>query len=435
MPTNLDNLDPDSRKIIEQAMSMGNSARSMGLEATRQAEQQQLAEDMERKNAEARRRRGAMIAGEDPVIAQAKKQAPVRKRRPGAMAQQPSMVMDNIRPVPQMPPEPSEQREPVENDLKKAFSKIRNVPEPEVPEETPVEDMKPQVESKPVPSVHTVSLQVSNDTPDEERMVDDLDAFTRMRKLPSKGLFYENPVSGQSLKLIDNYYLDDIVDGLTDSRMAINAILARRVRGVVPDDILTCDESYILHWLRVASFPSHGLRHPGYICPHCHFNTAQDDLFRDFRIGFGNLKFTLNKDIDSLYELHRANGYHSGILGDGRECHVYVHRLRHATVLNNFVSDWEDKNQISMPAAMRKVVGIATVVEIEGCDAETEEDRMKQKVQYISEIPVRVKKDLEQLVVEGTVACNISASITCGRCGGLVETPYPFLVRWFVSGL
>jgi hypothetical protein len=231
------------------------------------------------------------------------------------------------------------------------------------------------------------------------------------------------------LKLIDNYYLDDIIDGSSGAREAINAILGRRIRGVDPLDILTIDEPYLLHWLRASSFPKHGMWHPGYKCPHCNFDTDADKVYRDFRIGFGNLKFTLTKDIDALYGLHRENGYHSGFLGDGRECHVYVHRLRHAVELNKFIAEWEQKNAMTAPNAVRKAAGVATVVEIEGCEGVWE------KFGYISELPDSQKEAFEKLVVEGTVACNMSAVIKCGRCGGVVETPYPFRVPWFVSGL
>ena len=63
MATGMENLDPESRKILEQAMSMDSTNRAMGMNDVRAAEQRKLAEDMERKNAEARRRRGAAIAG------------------------------------------------------------------------------------------------------------------------------------------------------------------------------------------------------------------------------------------------------------------------------------------------------------------------------------------------------------------------------------
>jgi hypothetical protein len=231
------------------------------------------------------------------------------------------------------------------------------------------------------------------------------------------------------LKLFDNSYLDDIVDGSANARVALNAILGRRIRGIDPMDILTIDEPYLLHWLRASSFPKHGLWHPGYVCPHCKFDTDSDNVYNDFRIGFRNLKFTLTKDIDSLYARHAKDGYHSGILADGRECHVYVHRLRHAVELGNFIGEWETRNRADAPNAVRKAAGIATVVEIEGCND------MQDKFNYIAELPENEKQSFENLVVEGTVACNVSAAITCGRCGGMVETPYPFQIQWFISSL
>ena len=451
----IDNLDPDSRAILERAMSMNATASAMGLDPVRQREQQQLAEDMEKINAEARRRRGAAIMGENPIQTKAPKQAPVRKRK--GFASQPSTIPQQetpIMPAPALPPEQSAAPEHgVDHDaMRNAFAKLTGSNAPVQPVETPSEPEPPVIPQPVVPEtpvateppaapeqhdVHVVPEQELVDLPyDINTSVPDFDAFTRISRLPSHGLFYPNDLMGQSLKLIDNYALDDINDGTANTRTALNTILRRRIRGIDPMDILTCDETYILHWLRASSFPERGMIHPGYVCPHCEFDTSDDeDPTHQLRVGFRQLKFTLSKDIKQLYELHREHGYHTGFIGDGRECHVYVHRLRHATMLNEFIVDWEDEHDVGIPTSLRNVAGIATVVEIEGLDAADELTRMKQKVEYISELPRKYKKDFENLIIEGTVNCQISVVNTCMRCGGMVETPYPFLIPGFVSGL
>lgn len=441
MPEGLENLDPDSRKILEQAMSMDSSMRAMGMREIQASEQRQLAEDMERKNAEARRRRGAAILGEDPVMATIKRQTPIKRRR-GMVTQENVMPLSNpehIAPEVQLPTEAAPAESVVDaNEMRKTFSKIGNrgksnaVEKPPVPPVPPVQEAQPEPAAPEpkaeTPIVHAVPTQELNDCPyDIEE--GEFGVFNRVSRLPSKGLFYPAPIMGQALKLVDNYFLDDVIDGSMTTRLAINSILKRRIRGIAPEDIVTIDESYLLHWLRASSFPKHGLWHPGYKCPHCQFDTSKEDIYNEFQIGFRNLKFTLTKDIDQLYELHRVNGYHKGFLDDGRECHVYIHRLRHAMELNKFISEWEQKFEMDAPNAIRKIAGVATVTEIEDCED------MWDKFNYISELSPAEKPVLEDLVVAGTVACNISAVITCSRCGGMVETPYPFLVRRFVSSL
>lgn len=443
MQPNLENLDPDSRKILEQAMSMDSTVRSMGLESVRAEEQRQLAADMEKKNAEARRRRGAAIAGEDPVVQAVQRQTPIKRRNRGMVKQEQVMPLTppQITPVTQLPPEQGPAESSVDDSaMRKTFAKLTgrkedNTQQAQIP---PIAQQPSQLESVPeapvvtqdVPKVHSVHEQELIDRPFDVAVEHpDFSVFTQVSRLPSKGLFYPDPIYGQSLKLIDNYFLDDVVDGSANTRTALNAILARRIRGIDPLDIVTIDEPYLLHWLRASSFPKHKLWHPGYVCPHCGYDTDSDNVYNDFGIGFRNLKFTLTKDIDKLYELHRENGYHTGFLDDGRECHVYIHRLRHATVLSDFISKWEKKNNITAPNAIKKAAGVATVVEIEGCE------NMDEKFEYITELPDSMKETFENLVVEGTVACNVSAAIPCGRCGGMVETPYPFLVRRFVSSL
>ena len=453
MAVGIENLDPESRAILERAMSMESTATAMGLDPVRRSEQKQLADDMERKNAEARRRRAAAIMGEAKVPETSPKQGPVKRKR--GFAQQPSTIsreMPAITPVQPLPPDPVESMERgVDNTaMRNMFAKLsgKQIEHPVQPEpdelhgvptvDEPVKEVavEPNEQSE-TPEVHIVHEQGLVDLPfDINTDVPDFDAFTRISRLPSQGLFYPNDLFGQSLKLIDNYALDDINDGIANTRTALNSILRRRIKGIDPQDILTCDETYILHWLRASSFPEHGMIHPGYVCPHCEFDTSEDDNpLHDYRVGFRQLKFTLSKDIHQVYELHRVNGYHTGFIGDGRECHVYIHRLRHATLLNDFIIDWEDENDIAIPTHMRNIAGIATVVEIEGIDNDDDDKRMKAKVKYISELPRKYRRDFENLVVEGTVNCKITAVTNCVNCGGVVETPYPFLIPGFISGL
>ena len=131
MATGMENLDPESRTILERAMSMESAATAMGLDPVRRREQQQLAEDMERKNSEARRRRAAAIMGEQKVPDAAPKQAPVKRRK--GFAQQPSTVrqeMPVITPVQPLPPDPAEtQEQGVDNTaMRNVFAKLSGKP-------------------------------------------------------------------------------------------------------------------------------------------------------------------------------------------------------------------------------------------------------------------------------------------------------------------
>lgn len=428
MPANLDNLDPESRAILEQAMSMQSNNLVMGMDPTRQKEQAQLAADMERKNDEARRRRGAAIAGED-MQPTAPKQTPIKRRRKG-MVEQDSI----IKPVAELPPEPDEPSpEQLGALMKNAFHAVNNEPAvpppamPDVKSEAPaprVQVVKQEPVKKKIPEQELIDrpFDISADNPD-------FNAFTRISRLPSEGLFYPGDLYGQSLKIIDNYTLDAIAADKSDTITGVTAILGRRMRGIDPMDVLTIDEPYLLHWLRASSFPENGLPYPGYDCPHCGFDTDTDIEFRDYKIGFRQLKFKLTKDIKAVYELHRAQGYHKTFLPDGRECHVYLRRRRHGATVNDFVADWNDTHEEQLGADMLRVVGIAAIVEIEGCE------NMDEKVDYISNIPSRDRKKFEEAIVEGTVACDIFVSLNCKRCGGVVETPYPFLIQELISGL
>lgn len=459
MGNGFENLDPESRKILEQAMSMESStmAMGMGMNQVRAAEQRQLAEDMERKNAEARRRRGAAIAGEEQAQSPESefskksdfKQPPIRGRKKYAAR---TDGVPQVAPASKLPDDTGKGGQVDDSALRNVFAKISGRQEPEQPVsaapvamtesvgavETAERPAGTAAETAPAKqgATHVVVTQDTVDRPfDMKDGENDFNAFTRMSRLPSKGLFYKQDLYGQSLKLIDNYILNDIVDEGADSRDAVNVILGRRVKGIMPEDILTIDETYILHWLRAASFTKHGMIHPGFVCEHCHFDTEGDPDFAEFRIGFRQLSFELGKDIDALYALHGEKGYYSGFLDDGRECHVYMHRLRHANMLNEYVREWQQANGMPMPGYVRSIVGLATIVEIEGIDNEDVYARMGAKVDYISELPIPMRETFEKLIVDGTTSCKIYSNVTCPRCGGVVKTPYPFRIPLYLSGL
>ena len=472
MSVNLENLDPESRKILERAMSMESSTHAMGIDQVRAAEQRQLAEDMERKNAEARRRRGAAISGESAEQISQFKQMPIRGRKKAyASAKKDIGTQEKILPTQQLPDETGVVGGIDSNAMRNAFAKISGTGamseqsrgygmddmsntgpsvEPGFHSETIVrkdsfgeitgnpgyatDTSEPSKSDTEHPVVKVVEQNVTDRPFDFIDGDHDYDAFTRITRLPSKGLFYKQELYGQALKLIDNYILNDIVDDGADSRDAVNVILERRVKGIMPEDILTIDETYILHWLRASSFTTHGMNHPGYECPSCGFNTDSDPMFNDLRIGFRQLSFELGKDIDALYALHGSKGYHVGTLGDGRECHVYLHRIRHANMLNEYIREWEQLHGTTMPGYVRSIVGLATIVEIEGIESEDIYSRMGEKVDYISEMPIPMRSVFENLIIEGTTSCKIYASVTCPKCGGVVKTPYPFLVPRYLSG-
>ena len=434
MEPKFENLDPETRNILEQARSMGSANMRMGMDPIRMAEQNKLNEDMEKKNEEARRRRAANITGVDPFRPAPLKQAPIRRRRGTGVPSQDNPLAP-INPVPELPPENAEPGAGNWEEMKKGFGKVKGnrVPRDGV---EPIKEATPEPEKPKVPVVHAEPAAESIDSPYDRDPNADFDAFTRISKLPSQGQFYTGDVYGQSLKLIDNYALNDVIDGKLGARLALNTILSRRIRGIDTQDLLTLDEPYTLNWLRASSFPERGMVHKPYVCPHCKFDTATDrDPTHEYRVGFRNLKFTLSKDIETLRSMHLPNGYHSGVIGDGRECHVYLRRLRHATLLERFISEWESTNHTTIQPNLARIAAFATVVEIEGVDAPDEMSRLKEKVQFIAEMPRKYKISFEQLVVDGSASCSITAAVTCPNCGGVVEMPYPFLIPGFVSGL
>jgi hypothetical protein len=101
---------------------------------------------------------------------------------------------------------------------------------------------------------------------EKDPIISDKENYWEIDDLPSRGYFYDGPVYGRPLKIIDIKKLSSLNE--VNGDQVINDIIKRNVKGINVDDLLVGDKMYIVMWLRANSY-----RNPDYVvdfdCPHC----------------------------------------------------------------------------------------------------------------------------------------------------------------------
>lgn len=259
----------------------------------------------------------------------------------------------------------------------------------------------------------------------------DFEAFTEIMGWPSHGIFYPENVYGQALKTIDVFMLADATED--DVNSTLTTILGRRLRGIAsPEDILTCDEEYLLYWLRASSYPEKddGLPKMKFDCPHC------GNHYRDMAavqmlpgVSFNDLVFKTEVSPEQIAAMHAENGFVKFSAYDGRECNVYLKRRKHDRIVDEYIADWEKSNEDVFPRYRKEGLTIASVMEIEDCETMTD------KLEYIESYPLAERNKLFLAVLNAQIVTKTFVNIKCPACGGTATLPYPFRIRNYVASL
>ena len=356
-------------------------------------------------------------------------------------------AFEAVQQQPQLPPEyvPAGR---VERSAPRKFPKIpaeamqlpeAPAPEPHVPdpiltgipayaqEPAPAPAPTPEPSPQPAPIVHQVDNSVPHNMGAERR---NYDAYSLITALPSKGLFYKNAVYGQCLSLEDILLLS----GATpyDTVDIFDEILRRRVKGVLPGEIMWCDEAYIFQWLRISSFPTIGIPYPdGFKCHECGYAETSPD----YQISFKNMDFRTNIDPKELVA-SMPEGYFAFHFSDGRECNVYPRKRRHDRPMQEWLKDYVAANGATPKTAHMQLSATAAVIEIEGIDDQDEKARHLAKFNYLRNL--RNIDDYHILfdsVNSHSLIAENHVIHVCPVCGAKVDIVYPFRTDQYVSGI
>ena len=304
------------------------------------------------------------------------------------------------------------------------------------PQRVPVvETVAEQPAPAPVPKVTVVS----EPRPVQARPVSDISNYSDVRGLPSGGLLYDMPIAGQALNLMDVMMMNYI--DTSNATSTITTLFDRKFTGGWSDgfnaeNILHCDESYLMHWLRASSItdvplpyiPPTDTNQP-FTCPHCHKSAVTADEYSRMPITFADLDFKIAGDLNAIVEKHRERGYYAFMLEDGRECDLYLRRRYHERMVNEYVEQYRAETGHEMDKAFEVVMRTAAVVEIEGADD------ILQKTEYLGRMGLSATRKFFDEVNSASLSTEITAKVHCPFCGEEVTIPYPFRLDYYISSL
>lgn len=373
------------------------------------------------------------VQSPQPVQAQPDPVAEAVQQPQVQVQEQPRMELSAFTPRPyvQAPIQPQRPVQPVQQMQPVAPPQVQPVVPPQAPVQMPppVQPPQPQQPMADPFGVGPGQYRFADSQPRKvvPQQVHDYEAFSEIRGLPSTGALYGNPISGQAFKLMDLLMLNDIdSENITT---VFNELYARRLRGVDPEDILSCDDPYILHWLRASSFPDQPL--PGILwfeCPECGQRNEAPANSNGFDVGFYNLDFNIVGDVKSILAKH-AQGYYAFRLPDGRECDVYLRRRSHDRMVDEAVNQYAKDIGKPMPQYLREIIKAAVVLEIEECE------NLNDKINYLSNMNVGDATKMFEEINAASLTTVITARLKCPKCGKEVKVFYPFRLDQYISSL
>jgi hypothetical protein len=175
-----------------------------------------------------------------------------------------------------------------------------------------------------------LSAETNNTIDETKQSLSDVNVW-EIKGLPSRGVFYQFPLTGRPLTVLEVKRTTSISSDNIDE--IIDTILASAVSGINVDDILVDDKLYILYWLRAQTFINDGFDIP-YTCPTCkasapyHFsvnNIEQNYLAEDFE--FSQLEFINPLDNAKIK-------YHPRTIGDEKKVKYFINKMKNIANLD-----------------------------------------------------------------------------------------------------
>ena len=312
--------------------------------------------------------------------------------------------------------------------------------EPELEIEQPPVQQVPQVQPVVQQQRAEMPRQRNAEPPRQSQSFAKLDVtnFADVRGLPSEGLLYDAPILGQSLTLMDVLMMSNMDnENVTET---INTLFTRRLRGAFAEgfdveDILSCDESYLMHWLRASTIdtplpyspPTLDKWEP-FTCPECHEVAKTQEDYNNLVITFNNLDFKIHGDLNEIVAKH-ANGCYTFELYDQRQCDVYLRRRYHEAMINDTLKLYRKDMGQEMSLEMQQLLRTAVIVEIEGID------NIVDKLNYIGNMGYQAAKHFIDEVDRASLRTDITAKVICPFCKKEVTIPYPFRLDVYLSSL
>jgi len=248
------------------------------------------------------------------------------------------------------------------------------------------------------------------------------ETFVDIKGLPSMGLFYQDDISGQPLKVEDLLLIQGVDESNVHNRFT--EIFNRRLSGINPGDILLADEIFICFWLRASSYPGYPFSSRGITCNMCNHTVDDDENgfhFKDLTFELINMK--------ELKEKYGKSGVMEFSLPSGIKGKLVVRKRKHLSRVQNVLKrDYYDYGR--HPSAIdEELMILLSAVDIGFGDLRETLDAVKEfsPIDYI---------ELMKVIKKNSFVTNITVTHTCPACGEVAPIKgYRFRPEIFFPGI
>ncbi len=242
------------------------------------------------------------------------------------------------------------------------------------------------------------------------------ETFIEVENLPSKGLFYNNKLLAQALKVEDLLLIQSMDEFNIHSRF--DEIFGRRIRDVLPDEILSVDELYLTMWLRATSFPGYNYPSNGFVCenPECDFQIEDPE----YAVRFQQITWDANFSPNEVAKKFLPHGYVETQLRSGTVVRITLARRWHAKqVLTVLEEDFYSNDEMPSQEYV-DLLRLAVITDIGVPD-------LRERAQAISQWSALDFLDLVKLVNSNSLIAEPIVNHICPKCGEVTPLKgYPF---------
>lgn len=242
------------------------------------------------------------------------------------------------------------------------------------------------------------------------------ETFIEVENLPSKGLFYNNKLLAQALKVEDLLLIQSMDEFNIHTRF--DEIFSRRIRDVLPDEILSVDELYLTMWLRATSFPGYDYPSNGFVCenPNCDFEIEDPE----YSVRFQQITWDANISPDEIAKKFLPNGYIEKQLRSGAVVRITLARRWHAKQVIEILEEDYYSNDDMPSQEYIDLLRLASIVDIGIPD-------LRERAHAISQWNAMDFLDLVKFINENSLVVDPIVNHICPKCEEVTPLKgYPF---------
>lgn len=268
-----------------------------------------------------------------------------------------------------------------------------------------------QVMERPSPvSVSTVPVKAMNEN------------FIRIEGLPSRDMFYVDPIYGQSLKVNDLILIQTIDD--TNVESIFDQVYARRIHGIDPMEIIDADDYFLALWLRSTSYLGYNFPSEDITCENnqCKYVIKGEEA--EFNIM--NIEF-VTPDVNEFNARFNGAEYVYTQITPTLKVGVCMRRRKHNNLKDRYIAEmYTAKGQV-VTEQVSDLISMCTVIDFGIPNLSNGMPNIYKKLQLLTDLDVGDFAKVVKFYNENTFTSNENVHHKCPKCGKTtVVRGYPF---------